>query len=524
MNNSSEVASCSYDDILYPSQPFRSTHPDRLYSMAKLFSLDSPLPDTASILELGCASGGNIIPLAVQMPNARIIGVDLSSKQIAVGQATLDALQLKNVQLIAHDFQEIDESFGQFDYILCHGVFSWVHPVVQERILQICQKQLSPNGVAYISYNAYPGWFMRGMIREMMLYQVANLSDPKDKIQQARAVLSFLDESTKEQNTLYSQVLRQELELLAKHPDSYLFHEHLEENNRPMFFYQFMEMAKEHHLQFLGESVLANMVTSNLPPKSRELLATLTSDFYSQSQYIDFVSNRMFRQSLLCHSDRKLNRNLSSTRIKGGYFAGNIRAEDPSLANDLSGEIEVAFKSPNGFRIQTKDTIVKAMVFTLSETWPGSLTTSQISASVEKKLSATTEIGESERISIANLVNTGLLHLVLRGDIELRFLPDRFTVGISDKPMVSPLVRFQAKQRSSLTTLAHTVFNADPLTLSLLPVFDGTWTKEMIADFIAARIASKELNVHLEGNIGLNSSEVLDQILDQLRLSALLVG
>jgi tRNA G46 methylase TrmB len=121
--DSQKLATYSYDDIPYPSHPFEASHPDHLYTMARLFALDALPPDTASVLELGCAGGGNIIPLAVGMPNSRIVGVDLSSKQIADGQKTVDALQLKNIQLIAKDFQSIDESFGQFDYIICPSLW-----------------------------------------------------------------------------------------------------------------------------------------------------------------------------------------------------------------------------------------------------------------------------------------------------------------------------------------------------------------------------------------------------------------
>ena len=152
------------------------------------------------------------------------------------------------------------------------------------------------------------------------------------------------------------------------------------------------------------------------------------------------------------------------------------------------------------------------------------MTASQIGENIEKKLSKTMVIGERELESIANLVNTSMLQLVLRGDVELRFLPDRFVMDISDKPMVSALARFQAKQGCSLTTLVHTVLFADPLTLSILPAVDGTRTKEMIVDFIAARFASGDLNINVEGNIGLNHSEMVDKILEHLRLSALLMG
>ncbi len=335
-------------------------------------------------------------------------------------------------------------------------------------------------------------------------------------------------ESTEGQNTPYAQVLKSELDLLAKHPDSYLFHEHLEENNRPLFFYQFMEMAKSQDLQFLGESNLASMITSNLPPKAAESLTKLTTDVYHRSQYTDFVTNRMFRQSLLCHKDRKLDRHLSPSRIEGGYFAGNIRAEDTTLVNNLSPEVEVAFKCANGRKIQTKNAALKALVFTLSDAWPRSLTIKEICVRVEKKLSELLVVGAQEQISISNLVSTNLLQLAVRGDIELRLLPDRFVSEISERPHVSSLTRLQAKQGNILTTLRHALLNADLLTRIVLPALDGERTKEGIAQYIAELAASGKININVQGNnpVDMNAVHVatVDKILEQLRRSAMLVG
>ena len=128
---SQDTSGYSYDTIPYPSYPFDATHPDHIYTLARLFNIEAKLPDEAAILELGGASGGNLIPMAVQMPNAKFVGVDLSVRQIAEGQAMIERLGLKNIQLLARDFQDIDDSFGKFDYILCHGVFSWVPPAAQ---------------------------------------------------------------------------------------------------------------------------------------------------------------------------------------------------------------------------------------------------------------------------------------------------------------------------------------------------------------------------------------------------------
>lgn len=517
----------SYDQIPYPSHPFEATHPDHIYSMAKLFSLQPTLPDEASILELGCAAGGNIIPVAVQMPNARLVGVDLSSRQIEEGQATIEKLGLKNIELRAQDLQDVGEELGDFDYILCHGVFSWVSPEAQHRILEICEQRLTPNGVAYISYNAYPGWFMRGMIRQMMLHHTANITDPKQKIQQARALLSFIVDSTEGQDTPYAKVLKGELDLLAKHPDSYLFHEHLEENNTPLFFYQFVEMARAHNLQFLGESSLASMITSNLPPKAAEALTKLTNDVHHRSQYTDFVTNRMFRQSLLCHRDVKLNRNIDVARLSGAHFAGNFQLEDATQVQNLDPEVEVAFKCANGRRLQTKHPALKALLFTLAEAWPGAMTIDEICTRIDQRLSQLMVVGERQQIPTDQIIPTNLLQMLVRGDVEFRFLPDRFSHVVGDPPITSDLTRLQAETGQPLTTGRHAMYKPDPLTRLLIQSVDGSRTKDDLAKHVGDLAAEGKLNININGEQPVDMAAVhqatIAKILEQLRRAALLV-
>ncbi len=522
------IQTYSYDDVPYPSHPYEASHPDHMYTLARLFQLQPTLPERASILELGCASGGNLIPLAVQFPNARIVGVDLSSRQIDEGNHTVKQLGLSNITFHAEDFQKIDDSFGEFDYILCHGVFSWVPPPVQKRILEICQQRLSATGVAYISYNAYPGWFMRGMIRQMMLHHVANIKESIPKVKQARALLQFLAESTEGQNSPFALYVKQELEMLTKHSDAYLFHDHLEENNNPMFFYEFMNLAKLHELQFLGESSLASMITSNLPAKAAETLTKLTNDIVQRSQYTDFVTNRMFRQTILCRSGVKLQRNLDPSRISEGYFAGAFRVDDPSQPQDLSAEVETVFKAANGRKLQTKHPALKALLHVLGEAYPSSISIPDLTKAVEKRISELLVVGPREQISINNVVLTNLLQMLVRGDVEIRFTPDRFVSQISDMPATSALTRYQAKLGKTLTTQRHNMLQADPLTRFLIDKIDGQHTKEEIVAHIASMIASGKLTMNVQGEAPKDMSSIhratADKVLEQLRRSALLVS
>src|SRR5262245_8757143 len=166
----SATVQTSYDVVPYESNVFSQSHPDRLATIATLLGM-RPAPVTdCRVLELGCASGGNVIPMAVSLPGSRFVGIDLSSRQIEMGRRTVESLALTNLDLKQFDIRNLTKDVGQFDYIICHGVFSWVPREVQDKILEVCAQNLSPRGVAYVSYNTYPGWHMRGLIRDMMLY------------------------------------------------------------------------------------------------------------------------------------------------------------------------------------------------------------------------------------------------------------------------------------------------------------------------------------------------------------------
>ena len=165
-------------------------------------------------------------------------------------------------------------------------------------------------GVAYVSYNAYPGWHLRGMIRDMTYYHASQFSDRKVRVQQARNLLEFLAKSATAETTPYSLLLRNELQIFQRTPDSYVCHEHLEEVNEPLYFHQFAERAAAKGLQYLGEADLCAMAPANFPPEVQEVLRMLAADVIHLEQYMDFLRNRTFRQTLLCHEDLRFSRRL----------------------------------------------------------------------------------------------------------------------------------------------------------------------------------------------------------------------
>ena len=172
----------SYNDIPYMGHVHFQTHIEKMAISARVFGMETIPLDTARVLELGCGDGSNIINMAINLPNAEFVGIDGSTVHIERGRNMLKYANATNVTLEAMDITQVQDQFGRFDYIICHGVFSWVSETVRSHILRISREQLSPLGSGYISYNAYPGWKQYEMLREMMHFHVIRREDQKEQI------------------------------------------------------------------------------------------------------------------------------------------------------------------------------------------------------------------------------------------------------------------------------------------------------------------------------------------------------
>src|SRR5262249_12693918 len=154
-------------------------------------------------------------------------------------------------------------------------------------------------GVAYVSYNTYPGWHLPCVVREMMRFHAGRFAEPNVRVRQARALLEFNAAAAPE--NAYGSALLKELQLLRSVPDHYLYHEYLAEENRPVYFHEFNARAEDWGLQYLGEAAFLEMLTEYLAPEAENTLRLLAGDLVQAEQYGDFLRNRRFRQTLLCH-------------------------------------------------------------------------------------------------------------------------------------------------------------------------------------------------------------------------------
>lgn len=503
-----EAQLTSYEEVPYGSKPLYPTHPDCLATVATLMGMRPAAVENCRVLELGCATGGNLIPMAATLPDSHFVGIDLSPRQIAEGQKLVDALGLSNIRLAPVSITDVDDDFGQFDYIICHGVYSWVPPAVQDKILDVCSRNLAPQGVAYVSYNTYPGWHARGMVREMMGFHARRFDDPGVRVGQARAFLEFVAKGVTEQDTAYARVLREEAEMLRPKADYYLFHEHLEDVNQPLYFHEFADRLAARQLQYLGEAWF-HTNPAKLAPDVWETLQQLSADLIALEQYLDFLDNRTFRRTLICHDQVRLDRAPSASIVAKMHMSALARPVSESL--DLSLSAVEEFRSDEGASASTNIPAVKAALVALFEAWPASLSFDELWAEVQRRLApASIAAGTAEALA------ESLVHCYLSNVVALHVSPAQFALTAGQRPVASPLARCQSKLGQPIANLRHRIVELSEADRLVLDMLDGRTDRAALAVALATANAGGAEQAESK------NGQWLEESLDRLARSALL--
>jgi SAM-dependent methyltransferase len=474
----------SYDALPYPSLPLAQTHPERMATQATLLGL-SPVPvERCRVLELGCASGGNLLPMATLLPESRFVGIDLSPRQIDAGRAIVDELEVKNLELRALDIAALaaDEAMGaelgQFDYIIAHGVYAWVPKPVQEALLAVCRRHLSPQGVAYVSYNTYPGFYKRQPIRDMMMFHDANrrAKHPQLELLQsargARQLLDFMETAVPEGNGIWGNILKEEASKLRMLPDGYLCHEHLEPNNAPLYFHEFASAAGRHGLKFLTEAGRLCTWDDCTPGLRRIIEAEIGKideagdpDIVRLEQYLDFVRNQSLRRTLLVHDQLVIDRRLPPSRVRPLWAscAAWPPPADQVLEADVRQPRELLFRSRLG-SVKVVHPVFKCVLIALSNEEPRAQRFTEIVDNAGELLGAPIDEAAVAEI-LMEACRTGLTNLHVH--------PPHFTLAVSERPLVSPLARLQARHQLVVANLLHEGVKIEPIERLILPLLDG---------------------------------------------------
>jgi len=466
VKNAEPMPDFAYDAVRYSNYPYGQTHPDRLGTVAILYGLHPPDPFTARVLEIGCGAGGNLIAMAAATPGIRGLGFDLAAGPIADGRRAIAEIGLTNVELRHGDVRAVT-GLGEFDYVIAHGVYSWVPPDARDALLATIREHLVANGIAYVSYNAEPGGYFRRMLRDAGLWH-ARGEDPGDDVaraHKAQELYKFLEQHRVTSADTYGALLGREIPPLAGAPLYRLVHDDLSPHFDACWFADFAAHAGQHGLGYVGEADLYGLRTEMLPSEVEpELWQLAGGDRTAFENYTDLLTARHFRQSVLCHA----------ACAPAGVEPVPALAERLHWAALPNAEpLEVGLLADAYAQLGTLD--FRTLGF----------------EELRERLGA--DRGE-------------LAKALLDGFRRERLLPHagRFAAAAepSERPVASRLARWQAARGETLTSLVYTtIAMEEPAARLLITLLDGTRDRAAIRAELQARTGLELTEHDLDNNL-----------------------
>ena len=447
----------SYDQVPYAFYSFPESHPRRLQAVAHLFGLETPAPAECRVLELGCAVGGNIVPMAYSLPDAKLIGIDVVASQIETAKQFAAACGAKNLELRAADIADVTAEWGKFDYIIAHGVLSWVPHEVAEKVLQICAEHLTSNGVAYISFNTYPGWHARMWAREAMHFHADALADPMEKARAGRDFILVLAQAP-----FTATLLQGEAQYLQGkgRDEGYIVHEYFERTNHPFYFRDFAARIAKQGLQYLGDAFQNGMVAAENWAPFRSWMDASRDDLIRQEQYVDFVRNREFRRALICQGDAKTDRTQMFARAETMHAAAYYRQS--AEANGMT-----RFSHSRGGDLVTGAGPLHGALVKISGRFPQVIAVKEV-----------IDAAGQQRVTVLR----ELLNCWMNGMLELYVDPPPVLAQApGDKPRASLVARYLAGQNQSPINQRHGSIPVDGAQRRFIQLLDGTRTRDQLA-------------------------------------------
>lgn len=462
------VSLISYDALPYGSVPVAESHVERLAATAVLMGMAPPDTLRPRVLELGCAEGGNLIPMAFDLAGGEFVGVDLSAQQVATGQALIHELGLSNIRLEQRDVAAGLDDLGDFDFVIAHGLYSWVPQAVREKILALCGRQLRPGGIAYVSFNVLPGWRMRGVLRDFLRPRVDGSLAPAAQVEQALALLRAMLPAWQARTSHEARLLASEAGHLLTVSASYLYHEYLTDINEPCLFDDFVTAAAAAGLRYVADTDL----TAMLPDvAAAEAIAALgaADNRWQREQLLDYLAVRKFRRALLT---------TVGTQVADWPQLQAIR--DLAFHADLTCAEELDFGSATPQRFVLRDgggdsvmiahPLAKAAAMVLASRCPSRMDFAELLAEAQALVA---EYGTPQLAADVAGFESAWIELLAQQAVQPATTARTFPAHPGDRPVAHALARAQA-HAGIVATARHGALHLDATGASLLSLCDGS--------------------------------------------------
>lgn len=358
-----------YDELPYRSRPIEWSAPERLALCSLIHGGPRAALDGYTVLELGCGDGANLVPLAFYRPYARFVGVDSSRHAIDSAASKLAQLGLANLSFLHADFDAAARQLhGPFDFILLHGVFSWVAPPAREQLLDLCRAQLKPTGLLYLNYNTKPGWNVRGMVRDFLRAQTAAAATLSERTQLAQDVAKQAAAALEGLEHPYAQLMQREYRFVCESHPSYVAHEFLATENHAFWRSEVLGWMSARGLHYVADADF-NYDSGRMP---ETLLADIQRAGWRgipAEDTADLFSYRQLHSAIF--SPEAGRRPLSSAELGQLYVASPMTRL--SADEVPRGEATVAaawFRHPTGYEVEARTSSLAHALERLHAIWP----------------------------------------------------------------------------------------------------------------------------------------------------------
>ena len=456
------------DRIHYPGGAWEHSHPDRIAANARMYGLKAAPVETCRVLELGCGAGGNLVPMACGLPDARFVGIELAARAVELGRSLAASLGLSNVELHQRDILDIPADLGEFDYIIAHGVYSWVPAPVRDALMSLFVRHLAPEGIAYLNFNALPGGHLRNLNRDLMRFRLSVFDDPEAHGEDAMRFVRLVAGAQPDASP-YRRILEEDLDRIEHNPISVLFHDDLVPAHRAFHFREVVEHATRHGLQYLCEARPADVHPGRYPGTIQAALRRFGGGRIAREQCFDFLVCQMYRCSLFCRAGIALAPIGDLDALRGLRVASSARpARAPA---DLTDGISATFLTPDGASLRLDDSAAKAALEIVAERWPASVEIELLLRDARKRAGRLGRPTRLEQREFGEFLATN--HAM--GFIDLHTWEPPIATAIGNRPVASALSRIEIERGARVTSLRHRQVEIDdPIAAALLARLDGT--------------------------------------------------
>ena len=478
------------EETLYGDLAFFHTHPIHLAALAGFCGLEPPALDQCRVLDVGCGTGFNLIAMSRTLPRATFVGVDLSPNQIEWGRNIAKMVGASRIELHACPLQELDANIGQFDFIIAHGLFSWVPEEVQIALLKLFRNHLTPKGIGYISYNTYPGWHFRNMLRDLFLHFEPQEKSNEERVKNAKESIQEFIDSLPKTNLAYVQALQSEWKEIKGEEDYYLLYEFLAELNQPIHFKDFAVQLANCGLQYLAESRFGTNSFAMFGT-DREALDASGDDLIRREQHQDYRWQRYFRQTLITHHEQVIPRSPNVEIVKQFWVHSHVQLVEP-LADLGATEFDTAWNLGQSKEdtFEICDPFYRRILRRLHDA-PGRCL--PIAAFRTDAVSIVQfDAGDAT-------IYPMLVQFVMRGFLEGYWYvlgnKPAFESNPNDMPKVDSVIRWQVTRGASVTNRLHRPVKLTPEERELIALLDGKTSRDTVSEKLKMLRAEVDLAI-----------------------------